>query len=129
MKSIIFAIIIAIGLIGGTVFLVTADQDKDQSDAGTNVTIKDGLQIITISAKGGYQPKITTAQAGIPTKLRLTTAGTYDCSSAVVIPELDYKTNLPPAGITEVDIPPKQPGEVLNGGCSMGMYHFQINFE
>lgn len=129
MKSIIFAIIIALGLIGGTVYLVTADQDNTQSNSNTNVTIKDGQQLIRIAAKGGYQPKVTTAKAGIPTTLQIETAGTYDCSSAVVIPELDYKTNLPPAGITEVDIPPKQPGEVLNGGCSMGMYHFQINFE
>lgn len=129
MKSILLAIIIAVGLIGGTVYLVTADQNEIQSNSGSNVTIENGQQIVKISAKGGYQPKVTTVKADLPTTLQIETAGTYDCSTAVVIPDLDYKSNLPPSGVTEINIPPKQPGEVLNGGCSMGMYHFQIRFE
>lgn len=129
MKSIFLAIIIAVGLIGGTVYLVTANQNQTQSNAESNVTIKNGQQIVKITAKGGYQPKVTTAKAGLPTTLQIETTGTYDCSTAIVIPDLNYKSNLPPSGITEVSIPPKQPGEVLNSGCSMGMYHFQIKFE
>ena len=128
MKSIILAIFISLGLIGGTVYFVTAKKDQS-SPATENIYIENGQQIIKITAKGGYQPKVTIAKAGLPTTLQLETSGTYDCSTSVVIPDLNYKSYLPPAGITEVNIPPKQPGEVLNGGCSMGMYHFQIKFE
>jgi plastocyanin domain-containing protein len=34
-----------------------------------NVEVRDGIQYITIDAKGGYSPKTLCAKADIPTKL------------------------------------------------------------
>src|SRR3989344_210395 len=48
-----------------------------------NVSIIDGKQVIEIKAKGGYQPRVSFAKAGIPTIIRFDTEGTFDCSSSV----------------------------------------------
>ena len=93
-----------------------------------NVSIIDGKQIITISAKGGYSPRVSNAKAGMPSILKMDTQGTFDCSSAVSIPSLGYRNFLPPSGETSIDIPPQQAGTSMTGLCAMGMYNFTINF-
>ncbi len=94
-----------------------------------NVRIEDGKQIITIRAKGGYYPRKTEAKAEIPTIIRMETNGTFDCSSALVIPSLKYRKSLPISGITEIEVPAQKAGSTLDGLCSMGMYNFAINFD
>ena len=115
-----FALFLAIGVIfyGG----------KDSYTAGQNVEIRDGIQYVKIDAKGGYLPKVSVAQSGIPTRLILNTEGTYDCSSVVVIKSLNYQKVLPPDGETEVDIGVGKVGETLQGLCGMGMYNFKIKY-
>lgn len=93
-----------------------------------NVSIVDGKQVIQIDAKGGYTPRTTIAKANTPTVLNLKTNGTFDCSSSISIPSLGYSTNLPPSGTTSVEIPPQLAGTTINGVCTMGMYHFAVNF-
>ena len=107
-------------------------RDRDSGNAGTggsgNVTVVDGKQIITISAKGGYSPRVTSAAAGLPTVIKMDTQGTFDCSSALIIPSLSYQKYLPPSGETLIDVPPQKAGAKLQGLCSMGMYNFTVNF-
>jgi len=93
-----------------------------------NVEIRDGVQYVTIEASGGYSPKRTTAQAGIPTKLIVKTNGTYDCSSSLSIRAVGYQAILPATGETEIDLGTVAVGEKINGVCSMGMYSFAIDF-
>ncbi len=101
------------------------------ADDGTtpenNVSIVDDVQIVDLRAKGGYSPRKSVAQAGIPTIIRFNTNGTYDCSAAVSIPSLKLQTLLVPSGTTEMDIGTPKAG-VLQGSCSMGMYPFEIEF-
>jgi plastocyanin domain-containing protein len=99
------------------------------TQAPQNVEIKDGVQYITIDAKGGYSPRITTAKAGIPTKLVVKTNGTYDCSAALVIRSVGFQKVLPQTGETEIDIGIPKEGEPLQGVCGMGMYSFLVNFK
>ncbi len=109
-------------------YLTKSSVPTDTPNDGTNVTIVDGKQIIEISAKGGYSPIKTTAKANIPTILRVSTNGTFDCSSAVRVPSLGISQNLPPSGTTDIDLgSPKV--SVLEGTCGMGMYPFQIDFQ
>src|SRR5574343_1074655 len=68
----------------------------------SNVSMADGKQIITVRAKGGYTPRVSIAKAGIPTILKFDTQGTFDCSSAVVIPSMNVSQTLPPSGVTEI---------------------------
>lgn len=99
------------------------------ADATPVATIVDGIQVVDITAKGGYSPRVVTAKAGVPTILRVRTLGTFDCSASLVIPKLSYQTFLQPSGIQEVPISAEQARGTLQGLCAMGMYNFQIKFE
>ncbi len=103
-------------------------EDKVSNQAVKSTMTKDGVQYITINAKGGYSPSVSTAQANIPTKLIIRTDKTYDCSSSLVIHQIGYKNILPQTGETEIDIGAQKAGEILRGVCGMGMYSFQIKF-
>ena len=125
--SIIITVALAIGI--GIVFL---QQPKDNSGltmnrSVQNVEMKDGIQYVTIHAQVGYSPKISTAQAGIPTKLIIKTEGTYDCSASLIIRSIGYQKILPQTGEEVIDLGTPQTGTLL-GLCSMGMYNFALNF-
>ena len=94
-----------------------------------NVEIKDGIQYVTINARGGYFPRVSTAKADLPTKLIVKTDGTYDCSSYLVINSLGYKNILPPDGDTVVDLGIQKTGKSISGTCGMGMYYFTLDFK
>lgn len=90
---------------------------------------ENGKQVIRVLARGGYNPKVIEAEAGKPSTLEIETKGTYDCSSALVIPSLQYQTQLPANGLTTIEIPPQKPGNTIKGLCAMGMYSFMIRFK
>jgi plastocyanin domain-containing protein len=125
MKKIILTIIITLVSVGGLLYLLTRTQPTETP--GNVVTMEDGVQVVTIKAKGGYQPRTVVAQAGIPTILRFTTKGTFDCSSSIRIPSLDIFSNLPQTGVTDIDVG-TQTG-TLKGSCGMGMYPFEVTFQ
>lgn len=130
--KIILALVVSIVLIGGTIWLVNRGGagSGDESSAGTatNVATMDGTQTITISAKGGYSPKITNAKADLPTVIKMDTSGTFDCSASLTIPSLNYRKSLPASGETAIDIPAQKAGSTLQGVCAMGMYSFTVKF-
>lgn len=120
--------LIAVLALGG--YIVSNLSDQEAGPAGTsvsgdNVSVIDGTQIITLSAKGGYQPKRSVAVAGLPTILRVNTNGTFDCSSALRIPSLKVSENLPMNGTTDIKLGTLSAG-IIPGNCSMGMYPFEI---
>lgn len=126
------SIIIIIGLVVGLGIVFFGGSKVKDTTAGTdimqNTEIKDGVQYITIDAKGGYSPKNSQAQAGIPTKLIVKTNGTYDCSSSLVIASLNYQKILSQTGEEIIDLGIPKAGVPLQGVCGMGMYSFVINF-
>ena len=129
MKTTAISILVAAVLIGGAIMLSNRGKDSNTTTASANnVNVVDGKQIITINAKGGYSPKLTTAKAGMPTVIKIDTNGTFDCSSALTIPSLGYRSNLPPSGETAIDVPPQEVGATVQGLCAMGMYNFAVNF-
>lgn len=99
-----------------------------QTEQVQNVETKDGIQYITINVKGGYSPRVSTAKAGIPTKLIFKTNGAYDCSSSVIIRSLNYQKILPRTGEEIIDLGIPKINVPLRGTCGMGMYSFEINF-
>lgn len=123
--------IITFGLIVAIVIMVRGSSESGanfSTEPGQNIEVRDGVQYITIRAKGGYAPRISSAQAGIPTKLVIKTNGTYDCSAALVIRSIGYQKILSQTGEEVIDIGVSQSGASLQGTCSMGMYSFVINF-
>ena len=95
----------------------------------TSVNIVNGVQIIDLSAKGGFSPPYIEATAGLPTELRVATNGTYDCSSTLVIPSLNYQKTLEPTGVETIQLSASQAQGTLDGTCGMGMYDFEIAFK
>ncbi|EKE06071.1 MAG: hypothetical protein ACD_19C00089G0002 [uncultured bacterium] len=126
--SIIITLILILGL--GIVFFGNSIFKKNTSSDETsqNSEIKDVVQYITINAKGGYSPKVSTAKAGIPTKLIVKTKRTYDCSASLVIQSIGFQKILSPTGEEVIDLGTPKAGQSLRGLCSMGMYSFLINY-
>lgn len=126
LSIITLALIIGIGIIflGGS----SDSTETASTQPGQNIEIREGVQYITINARGGYSPRISSAQADIPTKLIVKTNGTYDCSAALVIRSVGYQKILPQTGEEIIDLGISQKGTSLQGTCSMGMYNFTINF-
>lgn len=129
MKTITLSLL-AILLLGGIYLSVqeSSYQNEASGESANNVTTEDGKQIVAITARGGYSPKISSAKAGIPTIIRMKTRGAFDCSSSVVIPSIGYQGFLPTSGETNIDVPAQKAGTTLQGMCGMGMYRFQIQF-
>jgi uncharacterized protein len=99
----------------------------NKTEAIQKVEIIDGIQYVTINARGGYSPRVSVAQAGIPTKLIVKTNNTFDCSLSLVIRSINYQKILAQTGEEIIDLGiPKN--STLQGLCSMGMYSFTINF-
>ncbi len=127
------SIIITLALVAG-IGIVFMGGSKSKTDtegsaqAVQNVEVRDGIQYITIDAKGGYSPQVSTAKAGIPTKLIVKTNGTYDCSASLVIRSVGFQKILAQTGEEMIDIGTPKSGEPLQGVCGMGMYSFSINF-
>ncbi len=128
--STIITLALVVGI--GAIFL-SGSKSKDNSttastQATQNVEMRDGIQYVTIDAKAGYSPRVSTAKAGIPTKLVVKTNGTYDCSASLVIRSVGYQKILPQTGEETIDIGTPVAGQPLQGVCGMGMYNFLINF-
>jgi plastocyanin domain-containing protein len=127
MKAIIISVsLVSVLLIGGA-FIYAKNRSSLPASNGNNVSVVGDKQIIDLTAKGGYSPLRSTAKAGVPTTLRVSTNGTFDCSSSFRIPSMDISRSLPATGVTEIDLGSPKLG-VLKGVCGMGMYPFEIDF-
>jgi len=127
-KNTIISIIISVALIGGTFYFisdrpVSSDREVVQLQ---NVEIRDGIQYVTIIAKGGYSPRITEIKGGLPTKLIVKTDGTYDCSASLIVRSVGFQKILQPTGEEIIDLGIPKSGDKVQGICGMGMYNFQI---
>ena len=147
MKSTYLSIVIAVIILGTTFYFVNTSSnesqrqeyptakvnnnyvaDNVQNNQVSNVKTENGKQVIEITVRGGYNPKVSNAKAGVPTIIRFKTNNTFDCSSAIRIPSLKVAQMLPSTGDTDIPIDSPQAG-VLQGSCGMGMYRFAINFQ
>ncbi len=122
------SIVLTLGLVIALGIVFLGGGSKSQETAGQNVEVKDGVQFITINAKGGYTPTKSIAKSGIPTILRFDTNGTFDCSSSVRIPSMNISKMLPQSGSTDIDLGNPKLG-TLQGTCGMGMYSFEVEFQ
>lgn len=127
-KNTIISIIISIVLIGGTLYFVSDRPSSSSSEIAQsqNIEITDGVQYVTITAKGGYSPRITQIKGGLPTKLVVKTDGTYDCSASLVVRSVGFQKILQPTGEEIIDLGTPKSGDKVQGVCGMGMYNFQI---
>lgn len=123
----LISILIAAGIIWSA-FAFSKVPTTSETIPENNVSNIDDVQIVDIRAKGGYYPQRSTAKAGVPTILRVTTNGSFDCSTIVRIPSINLTKNLPPTGSLDIDLGTPKAG-LFQGTCGMGMYSFQIDFQ
>ncbi|MFA6079938.1 MAG: hypothetical protein WC753_00450 [Candidatus Gracilibacteria bacterium] len=125
------SIVIALVLIAiiGFVMIQSSGGSATGTNTASNVVIRDGVQYITVEARGGYSPRTTIAKGGMPTKLIMKTDNTYDCSSALIIRAANYRGMLPQTGETEIDLGTPKAGTKVPGTCGMGMYSFSLSFQ
>ena len=100
--------------------------NQNNKDNSSNVEIKEGVQYVTVLAKGGYFPKISLIKADLPTKLIIQTENTYDCSASLIIRSLDLQKVLQPTGQEIIDLGILKSGNSIQGVCGMGMFYFKI---
>lgn len=123
-KNTIISIIISIVIIGGTLYFVSEKPTSSENGAvsqSQNVEVKDGVQYVTVDAKGGYSPRQSIIQPNLPTKLIVKTNGTYDCSASLVIRSTGFQKILQPSGEEVIDLGTPKSGEKIQGVCGMGM--------
>lgn len=121
------SLILAFGVISAAIIISRGNQSSEENPS-QDIVVKDNVQYITIIAQGGYTPRVTNAQANIPTKLIVKTNNTYDCSSALVIRSIKYQKMLSSTGEEVIDLGTPSSGSI-KGTCGMGMYGFVINFK
>jgi len=125
-----FIVTISILLSLGLIYIAFSIESPTSAPTSNQaVVIENGTQYINVFARAGYSPRVIKAKANMPTVLKMETKGTYDCSTAFVIPDLNYQQFLPATGITRIDIPIEKTVGSLTGTCSMGMYYFTVEFE
>ncbi len=103
-------------------------RESQETNPPRNVEMRNGVQYVTIAARGGYSPRASVAKANVPTKLIVKTNGTYDCSAALIIRSIGYQKILPQNGEEVIDLGIPQSG-ILRGVCGMGMYSFTVDFK
>lgn len=136
MKNILPISVSVVTVIAIVIFFVSfrsggsEDKDNNESQLAANaVTVENGTQYVSITAKGGYTPRAVTAKAGTKTVIRIKSAGAFDCSSTVVIPSLSFQKSLQADEVAEISVPIEKTQGKLQGVCGMGMYNFVVNFE
>jgi len=87
--------------------------------------VEDGVQVLTVTVKGGYSPDLIEVSAGTPVRLMFDRQETGDCSSRVVIPDFRINQALPAYATTAVEFLPRQAGE-YEFACGMNMLHGRI---
>ncbi len=128
-KNVIISIVISMVFIGGTFYFVSdTSTSSGGGGAAQNIEIRDGIQYVNITAKGGYSPRSSQVKADIPTKLVVKTDGTYDCSASLVVRSAGFQKILQPTGEEIIDLGIPKSGEKIQGVCGMGMYNFAVNF-
>jgi Cu+-exporting ATPase len=88
-------------------------------------SVEDGVQVLTVTVKGGYSPDLIEVAAGTPVRLMFDRQETGDCSSRVVIPDFRINQALPAFATTAVQFLPQQAGE-YEFACGMNMLHGRI---
>ncbi|HEV8611890.1 MAG TPA: cupredoxin domain-containing protein [Gemmatimonadales bacterium] len=79
-----------------------------------------GVQEISVTVRGGYDPAEIEVEAGRPVRLWFDRQETSGCSEEVLLPDFKIRRFLPPLRKTAVEFTPQHPGE-YEFTCGMGM--------
>lgn len=105
-----------LGLIGLELwwFLLSKPKSRKASSQG-------GVQEITITVDGGYEPSQIVVQAGQPVRLNFDRQDPSSCLEAVRFPDFQIAQDLPLNQVTAIEFTPNKPGR-YEFTCGMNMF-------
>jgi len=83
--------------------------------------LQEGVQELTITVDGGYQPDYIVVQAGQPVRLNFFRQDSNSCLEEILLPDFGIAAKLPLNKTTSVQFIPQKPGE-YQFTCGMRMY-------
>jgi plastocyanin domain-containing protein len=94
----------------------------------TAAALSGGLQEVTITVRGGYDPAAVRVQKGKPVRLVFDRQETSGCSEEVVFGDFGVRRFLPPFEKTTVELTPAEAGS-YEFTCGMGMLRGRLVVE
>lgn len=111
----------SLGLIGLELWWFLFSKPKSQKA----VAAGGGIQEVTITVDGGYEPSQIVVQAGKPVRLLFDRQDPSSCLEQVLIPDFHIAVDLPLHRVTAVEFTPKQVGNYVFT-CGMNMFRGAI---
>jgi plastocyanin domain-containing protein len=87
-----------------------------------SATAGSGVQELTITVHGGYEPATVRVTQGVPVRLMFDRQETSSCSEEVVFPDFGIRRFLPAFQKTAIEFTPTQAGR-YEFMCGMSMLH------
>lgn len=91
-------------------------------------TTQSGIQEVTVTVDGGYEPSQILVQAGQPVRLKFDRKDPSSCLEEVRFPEFHIAQPLPLNQVTPIEFTPTQPGE-YSFTCGMNMFRGIVKAE
>ncbi|AFZ07213.1 hypothetical protein Osc7112_2805 [Oscillatoria nigro-viridis PCC 7112] len=110
-----------IGLISLELWWFLLSKPKSQKA----ITASGGIQEVTVTVDGGYEPSRIVVQAGQPVRLNFHRQDPSSCLEQVLIPDFHIAADLHLNQVTSVEFTPKKAGSYLFS-CGMNMFRGEI---
>lgn len=87
-----------------------------------------GIQEVTVTVDGGYEPSRIVVQAGQPVRLNFHRKDASSCLEKVLIPDFRIAADLPLNAVTSVEFTPEKAGNYVFT-CGMNMFRGKLDVE
>ena len=104
----------AVALVAALVWYFFGPKKSGQAE------LRDGVQEVTITVKGGYSPDLVRVRQGVPVRLLFDRQESGDCTSRVVFPDFGVAESLPAFQTSSVELMPEAAGR-YGFACGMNM--------
>jgi plastocyanin domain-containing protein len=105
-----------LGLIGLEIWWFLLSKPKSQK-----AKTYQGIQEVTITVDGGYEPSRVVVNAGQPVRLKFLRHDPSGCLEQVVLPDFHIASYLELNQVTPIEFTPQQPGQ-YTFACGMNMF-------
>lgn len=112
-----------LGLIGLELWWFLLSKPKSRQ-----ATAQAGLQSVTVTVDGGYEPNRIVVQAGQPVRLNFDRKDASSCLEEVRLPDFHIAQRLPLNQVTAIEFTPQQPG-IYEFTCGMNMFRGSIEVQ
>ncbi|MGF1600944.1 MAG: cupredoxin domain-containing protein [Thermosynechococcaceae cyanobacterium] len=91
-------------------------------------TVAEGIQEVTVTVDGGYEPSLITVQAGQPVRISFDRKDPSSCLEEVKFPDFHIAQKLSLNTVTLIEFTPDQPGQ-YEFTCGMNMFRGVIEVQ